>query len=173
MSEEEVKCPACSAPVALPATACPYCGAALSGDARSAPTLLASAPPPLPPRFSSSAEAMDEVKRLLRAGDKLQAVKVHREYFGLSLKESTDAVNAIESDLKFQAAPASSPSVEDEPPAFARPETPPVEPVRIPSVESGEPPAWRNWAIGCGVALLLFCCVCVALPLVLVALGLL
>jgi len=171
---EPINCPSCNAPVDMPATACPYCGAALAvADPRSAPTMLASASalPPLP-RFESSAAAMDEIKRFLRAGNKVGAVQVHREYFSTGLKEAKDAVDAIESDLKFQdAPPAPKPVVDDEPPAFARPESPAVA-AATPAAASfdapqQQPPAWRNWAIGCSVAFVLFCCLCVVLPTVL------
>ncbi|HAE60431.1 MAG TPA: hypothetical protein DCG54_13240 [Anaerolineae bacterium] len=163
---DPINCPSCNAPVDLPATACPYCGAALNADPRSAPTMLASAStlPPLP-RFESSAAAMDEIKRFLRAGNKVGAVQVHREYFSTSLKEAKNAVEAIESDLKFQDAPK--PPADDEPPAFARPEAPAVA-AATPTAASfdapQQPPAWRNWAIGCSVAFVLFCCLCVVLP---------
>ena len=124
----------------------------------------AAALPPLP-RFESSAAAMDEIKRFLRSGNKVGAVQVHREYFSTSLKEAKNAVEAIESDLKFQDAPK--PPADDEPPAFARPEAPAVA-AASPAAASfdgpQEPPAWRNWAIGCSVAFVLFCCLCVVLP---------
>jgi ribosomal protein L7/L12 len=115
-----------------------------------------------PAAFASSAEAMDEIKRLLRSGNKIEAIKVHREAFNTGLKDAKDAVDAIESDLRFQAAPR--PSVTrsvGESASFA-----PAETVMSanPFDEPKQPPAWRNWAIGCTLALLLFCCLCVGLP---------
>lgn len=163
---EPINCPSCNAPVDMPATACPYCGAALNADPRSAPTLLASAADlPPQPRFESSAAAMDEIKRFLRSGNKVGAVQVHREYFSTSLKDAKNAVEAIESDLKFQDAPR--PPADDEPPAFARPEAPAVAAATSTAASFDapqQPPAWRNWAIGCSVAFVLFCCLCVVLP---------
>jgi hypothetical protein len=162
---EQVNCPACGAPVDLPATSCPYCSAALVGGAESAPTIIASAPPPLP-RFANSAEAMDEIKSLLRAGKKTEAVKVHREYFGTKLADAREAIEAIQSDLAFEPEPIGSVvTVSDEsaaPKASYSPDGPVVsEPLFD---EPQKPPAWRKWAIGCAVALVVFCCLCVALP---------
>ena len=160
---EPINCPSCNAPVDMPATACPYCGAALGGDARNAPTMMSAAPEPL---FSSSAAAMDEIKRLLRAERKIEAIKVHREYFGTGLQASKDAVDAIESDLRFQVGPprASVSSAND----VAEPGSvfTPAEPVMSanPFDAPQKPPAWRNWAIGCSVAFVLFCCLCLVLP---------
>jgi hypothetical protein len=166
----QINCPACGAPVDLPASSCPYCNAALI-DPRNAPTMLASAPPL--PRFGNSAEAMDEIKALLRAGNKIGAIQVHREYFSTGLKEAKDAVEAIEADLKFQAAPPPV-RVDDEPPAFAQPDYPAatVEPVVSPNpFDEPKKPAWRNWLIGCSVALVLFCCLCLVLPAILLAIS--
>jgi ribosomal protein L7/L12/streptogramin lyase len=42
------------------------------------------------------AAAIDEVKRLLREGNKIAAIKVFREAFGVGLKEAKDAVEDIE-----------------------------------------------------------------------------
>jgi len=105
---------------------------------------------------------MDEVKRLLRAGNKVEAVKTHREYFGLELKDASDAVEAIEADLR--PVEVSAPLADDQPPAFARPDsaaqTVSVEPV----APAPAKPAWQKWALGCGIALIVFCCLCVILP---------
>jgi ribosomal protein L7/L12/endogenous inhibitor of DNA gyrase (YacG/DUF329 family) len=116
--------------------------------------------------FASSAEAMDEIKRLLRSGNKIEAIRVHREAFNTGLKDAKDAVDAIESDLRFQAAPARRPVV----PAVG-------DKIDLGSFsgssasmgansfdEPKQPPAWRNWVLGCLAALFLFCCLCVGLP---------
>jgi len=157
---EETLCPACGSPAPAGAAACPACGSALAVSS-SAPTIIAAAP-----RFSSSAEAMDEVKRLLRAGSKAEAARVHGEYFNLAPGEAQQAVDAIESDLKFSAPPPS-PVTDDQPPAFAQPEAPatPVTPAVIDAPAAGRP-AWQKWLLGCGVALVLFCCLCVLLPII-------
>lgn len=114
-----------------------------------------------PAAFASSAEAMDEIKQLLRSGNKIEAIRVHREAFNTGLKDAKDAVEAIESDLKFQAAPK--PSVAQS--AGQSASFVPEEPVMSPNpFDEPQKPAWRNWAIGCTLALLLFCCLCVGLP---------
>lgn len=59
-------------------------------DARSLP----SAPPRPPP--ASPPEVETEVRRLLQAKQKIQAIKVYRGYHGTSLAEAKDAVEAIE-----------------------------------------------------------------------------
>ncbi|MDX9991846.1 MAG: hypothetical protein RBS68_07310 [Anaerolineales bacterium] len=163
---EPINCPSCNAPVDLPATACPYCGAALASDSRNTPTLISAAPEPL---FSSSAAAMDEIKRLLRASRKVEAVKVHREYFGTSLKASKEAVDAIESDLRFQAGPPRAAVSSAEEPVEPGSAFTPAEPVMSanPFDAPQKPPAWRNWAIGCSLAFVLFCCLCLVLPAIL------
>ena len=42
---------------------------------------------------------MAEVVQLLRAGKKIEAIKIYREIFGVGLKEAKDAVEAIEAGL--------------------------------------------------------------------------
>ena len=41
-----------------------------------------------------------EIRELLLAGKKIEAIKQYRESSGLGLKESKDAVEAIETDLR-------------------------------------------------------------------------
>jgi hypothetical protein len=164
----QTNCPACGAPVDLPATTCPYCGAALKADPQSAPTMIGAAPAQPASPYANSAEAMDAVKAALRKGSKVEAVRVYREYFQVGLKEAKDAVDAAETELKLQTgAPR-----DDEPPAFARPEAAsPVPALAMSpnSLEEPQKPAWQKWALGCGIAFLVFCCLCVCLPLVLFA----
>lgn len=113
--------------------------------------------------FDNSAQAMDEIKRLLRAGNKIGAVKVYREYFNVGLAEAKNAVDIVESDLKFQPEPAK----DDEVPAFARPEAPRVEPVMSanPFDEPKKSSGNRGWIIGCGIGAAVFFCLCLVLPL--------
>jgi ribosomal protein L7/L12 len=116
--------------------------------------------------FASSAALMDEIKRLLRSGNKIEAIKIYREYFNVGLKDAKDAVDAAETELKFQSAPG----LEDNVPSFARPEVLPVEPTMgaNPFDESQKPSGVRKWLIGCSLAALIFLCFCVALPVVLI-----
>jgi ribosomal protein L7/L12 len=52
-----------------------------------------------------------EVRRLLSAGDKIGAIKVYRELTGLGLKESKDAVDALESGRVLPSASSATPRV--------------------------------------------------------------
>lgn len=182
----QIPCPNCGASVESTERACSYCGAALAPSvSSSAPTMRASrdeldallkngAQPadatlvsaePLKD-FGSSAEAMDAVKAELRAARKVEAVKIYREYFEVGLADAKKAVDQIEYDLKFETA-VNRPEAEI--PAFARPDAPPpAAPVMPPSVmeepkKSGAP----KWVWGCVAAFVLFCCLCVALPIAL------
>jgi ribosomal protein L7/L12 len=120
--------------------------------------------------FASSAALMDEVKRLLRAEKKIDAIKAYREHFNVGLAEAKNAVDAAETELKLQSPPA----VDDGIPAFARPEAAPIGPTISPNpFEEAQPPAWRKWLIGCSVAGVVFLCLCVALPAALMMAGLL
>lgn len=122
--------------------------------------------------FGSSAEVMDEVKRLLREGNKIEAIRIHREYFNLGLKESKDAVEAVESQLAFEPAPAiehpdSSQTLVSSGSLFGDSDSAQTMVSNAPVISENpfdETPAapkkngWIRWAIGCGVALLLMCC---------------
>ncbi len=125
-------------------------------------------------RFNSSAEAMDEIKRLLREGNKIEAIKTHREYFDMGLAESKNAVEAIESQLKFESAPAmedsgsaqtmiSSGSLFGGSDSTSAQTMTSNEPAISPNpfdeqVAAPKKNNWVRWVVGCGVALLLFCC---------------
>jgi hypothetical protein len=152
MSDEK-KCPACGSPVDESETNCSSCDSPLS-NSRNAPTILASAPPPFS-RFSSGAEALDEIKQLIRDGEKLEAIKVHRDYFKTSLQESQDAVDILASDMPYQPAPVR-PRVEA---AAPQPQTRTTSP-ELPQPKSDD---WKKWLIGCSIGLVLFCCLCLIL----------
>jgi ribosomal protein L7/L12 len=114
--------------------------------------------------FASSAALMDEVKRLLRANKKIEAIKIYREYFDVGLADAKNAVDAAETELKLQSPPP--PEVDDNIPAFARPDAPPVGPTITPNPlgDEAQPPAWRKWLIGCSIAAVVFLCLCVVVP---------
>lgn len=48
------------------------------------------------PGASVEAPWIQEVRGLVRAGNKIEAIKLYREHTGLGLKESKDAVEALE-----------------------------------------------------------------------------
>ena len=87
-----LRCPACSAPLEIPAqhaatSRCPYCGVAVLLSERPQGTQAATNDP--------HAETIAEVVRILQAGHMIQAVKLYRERFGVGLKEAKDAVDQI------------------------------------------------------------------------------
>jgi len=88
---ELLRCPTCSAPLDAPArhdttARCPYCRASLLLDGRSGESADQSA-------------AVGEVLRLLRAGNKIGAIKAFRDQFGGGLKEAKEAVDRLEATL--------------------------------------------------------------------------
>jgi DNA-directed RNA polymerase subunit RPC12/RpoP len=87
-----LRCPACSAPLEVPAqhastSRCPYCGVAVLLSERPQGTQAATNDP--------RADDVGDIVALLRAGQRIQAVKLYRERFGAGLKESVDAVDRI------------------------------------------------------------------------------
>ncbi len=40
------------------------------------------------------------IREVLLAGNKIKAIKLYREYYGVSLKESKNAIDAIEKNLR-------------------------------------------------------------------------
>lgn len=183
----QIPCPSCGAPVESNERACVYCGAALSAApvSSSAPTvrasrdeldaMLKSAQQSVDPAdatfvsneplktFGSSAEAMDAVKAELRAGRKIQAVKIYREYFDIGLADAKNAVDQIEYNLKFETMASRN---DAEIPSFARPDSPPPAPPAVTPNPFDEPkkPGVAKWVWGCLAAVVLFCCLCLVLP---------
>jgi ribosomal protein L7/L12 len=82
---KSAKCENCGASAGPGATACAYCGVTFMGAAPGAPTGPAGANP--------------EIVRLLRANQKIEAIKVYRDATKCGLKEAKDAVEAIEATL--------------------------------------------------------------------------
>lgn len=179
----QIPCPNCGASVESTERACSYCGAALTPSvSSSAATVRASrdeldamlkgTPPsaadatfvsgePLK-KFRSSAEAMDAVKAELRAGRKIEAVKIYREYFDVGLADAQSAVDQVEFNLKFETA-ASRPDTEV--PDFARPDAPTTfAPVVGEVVDAPKKSGVSAWVWGCAAAFVLFCCLCIVLP---------
>ena len=54
----------------------------------------------LPPLGDMDNIANSEIGMFLRQGKKINAIKVHREQTGLGLKDSKDAVDALEAEMK-------------------------------------------------------------------------
>lgn len=82
---KSAKCENCGAGVTPGAVSCPYCGSTFTAAAPGAPAAAPNVDP--------------EVARLLRANQKIQAIKVYREGRKCSLAQAKDAVDAIERSL--------------------------------------------------------------------------
>jgi len=154
------------------AMSCPFCGVAVTtppagivdeGDPSSAKTVVHAS------KFKNSAEILDEVKRLIGEGDTDGAIKVYAKEFGVPKADARTSVEQIEIDMRPKE--ETPPPVEESAPP-PPPPPPPHSPIPDPAAIRGEvvdsasqkPSTARNWIIGCGVAFLLFCCLCVILP---------
>lgn len=80
-------CGRCGAPVQAGAHGCYYCGVSFEGA-------------PAAPAARANPNVDPEVVRLIRANNKIEAIKRYREMTGLGLRESKDAVEAIEAQLR-------------------------------------------------------------------------
>lgn len=104
-------CPKCGAPQdykggSAPTIQCPYCDTTLI-----VPEALRTPVPNFAALsagdWSRQANALVEIKRLVDGGSKIEAIKLYRETFGTGLKESKDAVEAIERGQNVQVAQVS------------------------------------------------------------------
>ncbi|MDO9015846.1 MAG: ribosomal protein L7/L12 [Deltaproteobacteria bacterium] len=82
---KSAKCENCGAGVGPGATACAFCGTTFLTAAPGAP--------------SGHPGENPELVRLIRAGQKIEAIKVYRESTRCGLKEAKDAVDALERTL--------------------------------------------------------------------------
>ena len=155
MTTENV-CPFCGAPLeANTGSQCPACGSALPNrNASSAPTIISKKPV-----FENSAEAMDEVKRLVNEGDTAAATEVASAEFGLNQEAARSTVDQVEIDMQH--------SGYDTPPAASAPASTSskVEVIDAPGYTEPKKSSNRNWIIGGSVAAVIFLCVCCCLPI--------
>jgi len=175
------QCPACGGLIEYTssnqAMACPFCGTSVTTPAQAetsspaqtdqgemvdaaAQTLLQQHS-----SFKNSAEIMDEVKRLLREGDKSQAIEVYRKEFNVALEDAQSSVEQIEIDMKHSGRETPPPPPESVPSPV--PSTP-VSNVDV--IDAPPPPPKSSFptkavVIGCVVALVL-CCLCVISPII-------
>lgn len=152
-------CPSCGAALEdNVGNSCPFCGSALNIGS-SAPTIIAM-PKKKKAEAESSAEAMDEVKKLVREGDTEAAAEVASAEFGLSEEAAKTTVEQVATDMKYSE-PAPTPA-EPEP---AKPIEPDLfTPKSSPVGEPPKPPSKTNpWVIG-GAAAVIFLCLCCCLP---------
>ncbi len=116
---EVFKCPNCGATLPYeggpaPTVECQFCGthAPVPDELRAqrkaaAPSSLSEAPVDLP------LNKLAELKEFVRGGQKIQAIKLYRELFGVGLKEAKDAVEKLEAGqpLVISSLTVSSPSI--------------------------------------------------------------
>ena len=174
------QCPACGGLIEYTssnqAMTCPFCGTAVTTpeqaetpapaqtdqgmmDDAAAKTVLQGHSS----KFKNSAEIMDEVKRLLRDGDKSQAIEVYRREFNVALEDAQSSIEQIEIDMKHSGRETPPPPPES---VFS-----PVPSTPVPNADVIDaPPALpkssfpiKGVVIGCVVALVL-CCLCVISP---------
>lgn len=103
---QSFNCPNCSAPLDYDGgdltVRCPYCGSSVIApeSLRSAPQVIAPHAPSLPvvgmDALLSQAANLKEVARLIREGNKIEAIKAYRETFDVSLAEAKSAVEKME-----------------------------------------------------------------------------
>ena len=117
------------------------------------------------PALGNNAESMDEIKRLMQMGNKIEAIKIYRRLYNVSLAEAKNAVEQMQTDPNFPPAPATFSAQGAS--AFARPADPLVSP--NPFDETDKPSSARRWLIGCSVIALVG--LCVAIPAILIWLG--
>jgi uncharacterized Zn finger protein (UPF0148 family) len=149
-------CPSCGATLEENVgSACPYCGSALS-----APTLI-STPAKKKKAAQSSAESLDEVKKLVREGDAAGAAEVASAAFDLTPEAAQTVVEQTALEIKPAVASDPEPEVIVEPAGNASPGT-------------GQPKSFGGrWAIAIGAGgTILLCSCCCCLPLVLAFLSL-
>ena len=152
------QCPSCGAPLESGVgNECPFCGAAL--NSASAPTIISAPAKKKRAAANSSAEAMDEVKKLVREGDTAGAAEVASAEFGLNQEAAQSTVEQVATEMKYS---APEPVIVEPAPTFK-----PSEPVINSSAfdEPKKPSNSRPWIIGCSVGAAVFLCLCCCLPL--------
>lgn len=73
-------CPKCNGEIPSGVRICPHCGRDLA--------------------MIADRSVQDQIRSLLLEGKKIEAIKIYREATGLGLKESKDAVEVVESELR-------------------------------------------------------------------------
>jgi ribosomal protein L7/L12 len=80
-------CGRCGAPLPAGARECSFCGVGIAG---------ATGPAPAPRAPSGSDE---DIVRLIRSRNKIEAIKIWRQRYRVGLREAKDAVEALEKKL--------------------------------------------------------------------------
>ncbi len=161
MTSENI-CQFCGAPLDNNAgSQCPSCGSALPSNASSSSAATFVIQKPV---FNNSAEAMDEVKKLIREGDTEQASEVAQSAFGQTPESAQTMISQTAIDMSHSGR-------ETPPPAESEPErayVPAQEDVidTPPASEPPQPPKKRNWILIGSVGAVVFMCLCCCLPLI-------
>jgi ribosomal protein L7/L12 len=74
-------------------------GAGLAEAKQAVELIAAGKPPPSGAAPTPSADAMQEVSALIMAGKKIEAIRLYRQAAGVDLKDSKDAVDALEARI--------------------------------------------------------------------------
>lgn len=181
-------CPSCGGTIEYASNnqdmTCPFCGTAIttpsadsnatvivpkmevapapSDSSQSAKTVIQQS------RFQNSAEIMDEVKRLLREDDKEGAIRTYSKEFNVPVEDARTSVEQIEIDMRHSGKeappapePAATPAYAPEPSAYQVPRSDVLDAGVAPSQPNNNT---RNIIIGCSIAFVLFCCLCIIIP---------
>ena len=93
---ENFKCPSCSAPLEFEGKTmqkCRFCesNVVLPSDVRQNSNAFGDLS-----ALTGKAQKIGEIQKLIQSGNKIYAIKLFHETFGVGLKEAKDAVNAME-----------------------------------------------------------------------------
>ena len=156
MTTENV-CPFCGGPIEnVTDNKCPSCGSAIASSASSAATMIS-------PRssFNSSAEVMDEVKKLEREGNSGAAAQVLGSEFGLNQTDAEQTADQIQFEMQHDGREIHSSAPEAQS-YNSKPEI-----IDAPGYDSGSKPSNRkNWIIGGSIGATVFLCCCCCLPII-------
>jgi uncharacterized Zn finger protein (UPF0148 family) len=164
---------------------CPFCGTAITTPSADSNATVIVPKMEVPPahsdssesaktviqqsRFQNSAEIMDEVKRSLREDDKEGAIRTYSKEFNVPVEDARASVEQIEIDMKHSGKevsapapePAATPAYAPEPSAYQVPRSDVLDAAVTPPPSNNNT---RNIIIGCSIAFVLFCCLCIIIP---------
>ena len=174
-------CPSCGATLdSNVGSQCPFCGSALTPANSSAQTLI-SRPLSKKAEFENSAEAMDEVKRLVSEGETAAAAQVASEQFDLNTEDAKSTVDQVQVDMQYSSnktmlaghavpVPPPPPPVVEQAAYSTPPAVTPVSYSPPPAASSFEevkqPSKNKNWIIGGSIGAVVFLCLCCCLLIV-------
>ncbi len=156
---------------------CPSCGSALTPVSSSAQTMISGRPLSKAAEFDNSAEAMDEIKKLVREGDKAEAAKIASEQFDLKPEDARNTVDQVAEDLKYSAGATVIASRITPPPpppvsaqaSYSKPDSSPASfsmPPAASIIDEQPQKSKKNLIIGGSIGAVVFLCLCCCLPLI-------